>query len=422
MGVDLDEDLKRKMVDLNIAAARKMQSPQTGYVHLNYESHDRHDTIPLLENFCFALALFRSRISESVLEGKTLLENLLVFEVEGNFPVYLHEYPQCKDRDFALSLLPVFHPLIADFRTALGEPLSIRLEMLIGRILSHGYKMHAQRPLCKSSEFRLKSYFSGVSPSSWIPNSAEEWAEALISCQMTNESGLLEEALAKWHPQLCTYIGPQHQDRGEPKVTLFDLLMGHYHGLYSSRALQDHRVHLLASLIQPFEGKAPAACMQVPCHAIATDPAQPYAIYWGTAEKLNSFYLDPKQAQCAIVKNENAVEVTIALPKKQISDSQDTVELSFFMNLNAAQEILIQGAKATTFQPGDRIDLLSADLRLSLEILPEKGEGTFFGHILRANRPNQKGKNLKYETYDWQIALRTIRRSEECTLKIVLKL
>ncbi len=353
---------------------------------------------------------------------KTLLENLLVFEVEGNFPVYLHEYPQCKDRDFSLNLLPVFHWLIADFRTALGEPLSIRLEMLIGRILSHNYKMHAQRSLCKSSEFRLKSYFEGAVLPSWIPANAEEWAEALISCQMTNESGLLEEGLARWHPQLCTYIGPQHQDRGEPKVTLFDLLMGHYHGIYSSRALQDHRVHLLAGLIQPFEVKSPAVQKEAPCHAITADPAQPYAIYWGTAEKLNSFYLDPKQAQCAIVRNADAVEVTIALPAKQISDSQDTVELSFFMNLNLPQEILIQGAKATTFQLGERIDLLSADLQLSLEILLEKGEGRFFGHILRANRPNQKGKNLKYETYDWQIALRTIRRSEECTLKILLKL
>ena len=80
MGVDLEEDLKRKMIELNLAAGRKSQSAQTRYVHLNYESETVHDTIPLLENFCFTLALLRSRSAEQVLEGKALLEKLLVFE------------------------------------------------------------------------------------------------------------------------------------------------------------------------------------------------------------------------------------------------------------------------------------------------------------------------------------------------------
>src|SRR5580693_298520 len=158
MGVDIDEDLKRKMIELNLAAGRKAQSPQTGYIHLNYETDERHDTIPLLENFCFALALLRSRLSEHVLEAKALLEKLLSFEVDGNFPIYLHDFPQCKDRSLGLSLLPIFHWALADFKVALGEPLAMHMEMLIGRVLSHGYKMHSQRPLSKPDEFRLKSY------------------------------------------------------------------------------------------------------------------------------------------------------------------------------------------------------------------------------------------------------------------------
>jgi hypothetical protein len=432
MGVELEEDLKRKLIELNLTAGRSAQSPQTGYIHLNYESVDRHDTIPLLENFCFALALFRSRLSDLVLEGKTLLEKLLVFEVEGNFPVYLHEYPQCKDRDFNLSLLPVFHWLLTDFRIALGELLAVRLEMLIGRILLHDYKMHAQRPLCKSSEWRLKSYTTQAPPA-WTPSSPEEWAEALISCQMAHSRGIkpvgiLEQALLQWHPQLSVYIGPQYHDRGEPKVTLLDLFMGHFYSLYSERALLDRRSHLLASLIQPQE-RSPcgpiadfSACLrvpcEVPCHAIFPASEQPYALYWGTPEKLNSFCLNCKFMHCGIERTGDTVEFTIALPPKTSLDSQDTVELAFFMNLIPDQEILIQGAKATTFQLGDSLTLLSAEMHLQLEILLEKGEGSFFGHILRSNRPTQRGKHLKYETYDWQIALRTIRRSEECTLKV----
>lgn len=424
MGIDIEEDLKRRMVELNLFAARSYQSPHTKYVHLNYESEGARDTIPLFENFCFALALFRSRISENVLEGKTLLENLLFFEVDGNFPIYLHEYPQCKDRDFSLKLLPVFHWLLIDFRSALGDSFCVRLKMLIGRILSHGYKMHAQRPLSKSSEFRLKSYFQKEALFSWVPSSPEEWAEALITWQMAASLNVkldrfLEEALERWHPLLCTYIGPQHQDRSEPKTTLLDLFMGQYYGHYSNRALQAHKVHLLASLIQPFNEMGTKGV--VPTHlssSLHAGSVEPYTLYWGSLEKLNSLFLDSKMGSCSMQQKEGDIAFTLTLPPHTISDSQDVSELSLFMNLSPSQEIYVQGLKATTFQIGDSIDLVSEGLQLRLRILIEKGEGRFFGHILRGNRPNQKGNNLKFETYDWQIALRTIRRSEECILRV----
>ena len=413
MGVDLEEDLKRKLIDLNLSAGRSAQSPQTGYVHLHYESEDRHDTIPILENFCFSLALFRSRIADNVLEGKALLEKLLVFETDGNFPVYLHEYPQCKDRDFSLSLLPIFHWLLADFCIALGEPLAKSLEMLIGRILSHSYKMHAQRPLCSASEFRLKSYFEPNTKLSWTPSTPEEWADALISCQITSSEEFLERALEKWHPQLCTYIGPQYQNRDEPRVTLFDLFMGHYYGAYSQRVLRDRTAHLLASLIKPFEEKSIPSEKEVPCHSIAPPS---FTLSWGTPEKLNTFFFDVKSAECILERKGDAIEFTITLPPKNL-EGQEAVELAFFTNLIPSQQILIEGAKATTFQLGDTVELLSEGLCIQLEVHLEQGQGQFFGHILRANRPTQKGKNLKWETYDWQIALRTIRCSEACTLK-----
>lgn len=422
MGVDVEEDLKRKMVEINIAAGRTAQSPQTGYIHLHYESDERHDTIPLLENFCFCLALLRSRLTDHILEGEALLEKLLAFEVDGNFPLYLHEFPQCKDRSLGLSLLPIFHWILADFRIALGEGLTLHIEALIGRILSHGYKMHAQRPLSKSAEFRLKSYVEPNDLPIWTPSTPEEWADALISTQIapSNDDTLLEEALQKWHPQLCTYIGPQQYDRGEPKVTLFDLILGHSHGLYSRRSLEDRRVHLLASLVHPFEKKN-TALVESPFHAISAS-SHPYALYWGTPDKLHSFLLAPYKSQVSIEKSSHAIEFTITLPPQAPQPGEDAFELAFFINIDPSHTIWVCGAKATTFRLGDLIELRSLSLHLHLELSLEMGDGRFFGHISRANRPTQKGKNLKYETYDWQIALRTIRRTEDCRLKVRLSI
>jgi hypothetical protein len=426
MGLEVEEDLKRKMIELNLTAARSFQSPQTHYIHLNYESHERHDTIPLLENFCFALALIRSRLAENVLEGKTLLEKLLIFEVEGNFPIYLHEFPQCKDRAFGLELLPIFHFLLGSFRATLGEPLATQIEMLIGRILSHAYKMHAQRPLSLSAEFRLKSYFEPHCLPLWTPQTPEEWADALITYQMTKSKNaslchLLENSLQKWHPQLCVFIGPQFQERGEPKVTLFDLLMGHYHGVYSRRALECRRMHLLASLIQPFEEQTKEPLLMDPlCHAIAPSSLPPFALYWGSPLQLNSLTIEAQKSLCSIDKQDHVIEIAVTLPNQTLQEGTEAIELACFFNLHSEHQILINEGKATAFQLGQKIELCSGSHRFRLEISLENGEGTFFGHILRANRSTQKGKNLKFETFDWQIALRTIRRTENCSLKLRL--
>lgn len=424
MGIDLTEDLKRKLIELNLNAARLAQSPQTGYLHLNYESEERQDTIPLLENFCFALALMRSRLADQIIEGKALLEKLLVFEVEGNFPVYLHDFPQCKDRVFSLNILPIFHWILKDFRSALNESLAVHLEMLIFRILSHAYKMHGQRPLSKAAEFRLKSYFEPNDLPAWLPSSSEEWADALITYQMAYSNGLdlsnlLKEALKQWNPHLGVYLGVQQQERGEPKPTLFDLLMGHYHHNYSRRALEARSLHLLAALIQPFEQKSPQdLSSEILCHVLTANSC---FLYWGSLFQLHSLMFDASHALCSSVKDINAMTFYVSLPQRTFQEGEEVFETRFFFNLHPDHQIRIRDAKASTFQMGEPVELISNEQKMTLQFDLVEGDGRFFGHISRANRPNQRGKNLKFEVFDWQIALRTIRRSENCSLKITLK-
>ena len=92
----MEEDLVKKIA---MSAAKKRISSQTGFIH--YWRDDpylsRQDTIPSVENFIHAYALFRTKTVEHIQEGKALLEKLLAFEVDGNFPIYLHEFPKCAD-------------------------------------------------------------------------------------------------------------------------------------------------------------------------------------------------------------------------------------------------------------------------------------------------------------------------------------
>ena len=156
---------------------------------------------------------------------------------------------------------------------------------------------------------------------------------------------------------------------------------------YLRRALQNHRTSLLAALIQPFEEKAAPLFQPIPCSATDLNTAHSYALYWGSPEKLHSFVIHPSNATCAIANTGNGAEIVVSFFSSSIPDGQDAIELSFFASLSSTPNIKIQNSRATTFQLGDTIALNSDAIGLKLQVVLEKGQGRFFGHILRANRP-----------------------------------
>ena len=408
MGVEREADLYRKMGELNLAAALKCKSKKTGYLHGNYEEKECRETIPLLENFCYVLSLFRSRLTEHVLEAKLLLDKLLSFEVEGNFPLYLHEYPLCKDRTLGLEILPVLHFLLQDFAPLLGECVS-RLETLRSRVLAHANKMHAERPLPAALEVRLRA-----SCKNWEPKTPEEWAHGLITYQMGMAlDEFLHRALQKWDPSLCLYLGEQSQRGEEPEVTLLDLFCGHYYSHYSKRALQPHPSHLRAALIQPFPQEAPSLSS-----AIQLQLSSPLVLHWGSSEKLHSFCIEVRKN--ALIKQEGELQWEVALPPKEDNGNQEEIELAFFVNVEAFPTFKVCAKKASTFQLGDPIEFSSAGFSFTLTVTFEEGEGKFFGHLLRGNRAAQREKEPLYATYDAQVALRSIYRTQSCRFKVQL--
>ncbi len=330
------------MNNLALLAGRKRQSPQTGFIHHCYEDANSRDTIPLFENFCFALALFRTHIVEHVLEGKALLEKLLPFQVGDNFPVYLHEYPTCRHPYLGEKIYPIFHWIQKEFPHQKLPPLP--------------------NPQTSSS-----------------PKTPEEWADLLLLCQIKGAP------IPEVPYNLYSFLGSQKQDKLEPAVTLFDLYMGALYGTFSSRALQDHPVHLKASLIRPFAEQRP----------LSTDTfvATPQGYFWGDAKHTHSCVLETKG---------KLQEGIFHLPE---TFAPDDIEIAFYCDAHPDNNILVNGKKATTFQLGDTITIGKA---LSLQF-NRAGEGDFFGHIHPGNRPSQLAPH-KFEAYDWKIALRTLRR------------
>jgi hypothetical protein len=424
------EEMKRKPVELNLAAAKKRKSAQTGFVHYCHASlpGERHDTIPLYENFCYALGLLRSRTSEHVLEAKSLLEKLAAFEAGGNFPIYLHEYPECKDRSLSLHILPILFWTLRDFRLVLGEALCTQLEELVERILLHAERVHGERPLSAAAWNKWKAYASPDQIADQVFTTAEDWAHYLIALQIAHVKGSdISNALAtvggRWHSHLHAFLGPNLQEGTEPEVTLFDLFLGHSQHSYAARALVDHPIHLQASLVHPIQSVHSAKTGSFE-QVITDDSRQGYVAFWGDGKMTHSLCCDHRKSVMKADLMENGAELLFTLPEGWEPSEQPEMPLSLFCNLSDVHALFINGQKATAFQLGDLIEISTEGRRIGITFSCVEGEGVFFGHLLRANRPTQQScaGPHRFDAHDWLLAIRTVRRSSHVALKIKIGL
>ncbi len=381
-----------QVISLALAAGRSLQKKQTDFVHYCHESEDliTHDTIPTLENALFALALFRSRLSDHVLEGKAILEKLLAFENGGNFPVYLHEYPAQNDPYLSLRLLPIFYWITVDFSHVVGD-LKEKLLRCIDRILE-------RKGECPSWAMTRLAAFEGKIGVE--PTTIHEWSEALISLQIAQKKGadiepMLKAALELWHSELSLYIGPapqRHQWGKDPEITLFDLFMCQWQHKFPQRVSQTHPLHLKGALIRPQEVHFTEKL--TPFTHFAPEEESPLFIAWEN----HTFVLAKKQLAVS-----GSVDELVLTPP-----ADEDMGVNFYFDYDLDHEILIDGKKATVFTASESLTINSKGLKITLRFTAEDGQ--YLGHIMRGNRPSQhlcRGENA-FAAYDWRIVIRTV--------------
>lgn len=481
--------LGRQLNDMALAAGRKRQSPQTGYIHYFYASSEEEaqQTIPIVENACFVLALFRTKTSEQMAEAKEMLERLLFFQhADGNFPIYIHEYPNCKDRFLGVQLLPVFYYILQEFHAVLGAELKKRLQHSVSKLIHYalqaydeknppypiGMKIAAAAKVLgvyfkeslieQRGDQLLDQYFNmGLHASWFVPASL---ADICIALQMTYANlqqspwtDFVQHLMQTWHQTTRTYIGPalkQYQQADEPQTTLYDLLLGYLTQGFSTRALKNAPYHLLAVLIrpteefllsvqQPFykEGWLHASrwviyqqdnfAYSIIDKSAMQNPAQenafhPLSLVWGSQEKVHTFVLQGGNFDAFEFEPKgNEIELHFKLsPAYELEDREKCRELSFFFDIEPNASLAVHGEAATTFDLGEEFLLSTSQLQLSLNVFLEKGEGQFLGHLMKGNRPSQiqLKGSHRYKAYDWQLFFRTLRRSNPCQFKASLRI
>lgn len=474
-----------------LAAGRSLQSKQTGFAHYYYgEAQPPYDAIPLVENALFALALFRSRLMEQAQEAKALLTRLLGFQnlaendERGNFPVYLHEYPQCSDSTLSLQLLSPLYWILRHFGNVLGAQLKNRLEEAARLALAHSLAAHSQKVFPYSFAVRLAGaqYAYGIlwNISEWeqegrgqleelAKRQLEGWTstkhlgELLLGLQMAYASlaesiwrPLWDRMEETWHFQTGSYQGPcirEWQEREEPQANLFDLFGGYFSGQFSRRTTLVSPYHLYGAVVQQTLDRFHLKLLPsiVKGHfkqqkwKITTLPAlsytllekkepynpsvdktfTPFRLIWGDLHRTHSFVC---QGGCY-----DQVEFSDEGPSVQlIFDLREDLpgegirqkrEIEFFVDFHPGVQFSLGGRSSSTFELGQEmtIDLGGHQLSLVFDLL--EGEGAFLGHVMKGNRPSQidlKGEN-RFQAYDWTIFLRTIRRQGKCRLRASLK-
>lgn len=485
----------RQLVDMAIQCGRKRQNHQTGFLHHYHQAADEemHATIPLVENFLFALALMRSRTIENINEAKVLLEGLLHFQNSakseigcGNFPIYMHEYPQCKDRFTAVQIALAVYWILKLFHQVLGIELKRRLEDSFLSMLMHVLKAHTEKPASYSTALKigalcqagggllersdLESAGKNILDQLLVQSDRMAWCCPATIGAMLSALTLLYPCLSDspwslfwkhvedtWHQGICCYAGPpfkEWQEKEEPQVTLYDLFLGYLSGEFSFRALRDSIVHLEGALIPPYEEKIREYLYPQPVDCLSDDIIwhsyqeqrlaycyiekcpepnpifikgfHPLRIIWGDLQRVHTLV-----CQGGNIKNMEFIQVSKGLDIifaldaiVETEDREKNREIIFFVDIHNDLEILISDHKATTFSFGETLTLRSSTCELSLVFQLLEGEGRFLGHRMLGNRPSQlcfKGKQ-RHEAYDWQLFLRTIKRSEPCVIKASLRI
>ncbi|EFB42522.1 hypothetical protein [Parachlamydia acanthamoebae] len=480
------EESLRYLIEQAVARGRSLQSPQTGFVHYFYHAQEAmHQTIPIVENGYFILALMRTKTIENIKEAKELLDRILIFQNQsGNFPIYLHEFPNCKDRYLGAHLLPIFYWMLKDFHTILGQDLKNRLIESTTALALYTLVAHEEKP--GPYHLSLKCAAAWIALGEWLnlphledagnqlletlrlKGITQAWGdphylgEILASLQMVYPEiasspwdFLWHYILETWHSSTACYTGPArrvYQAEFQPQGSLYDLYLGYFETHFSQRQTDGYPYELLASLIQPSED------VFIPTSHLtknglfhqqhwmmvkeenytycflekdkALDPSQHkgyhlFRLLWGAPSHVHSFVFQETKSLADIVciAQKEHVELDLILEGPPPEDNGDLEgEINFFVDLHEGLKVLVDNVPATTFQIENTLQLKSPLLSLSIQFQLMEGEGSFFGHLLRGNRPAQilnKGAQ-RYEAYDSQIAIRTIKRSEKCRIKVLI--
>lgn len=488
-------DLSRQLIELAIHFGKTLKSSETGLLHYHYDRGRQppYQAIPLVENFLYALALLRSRTGDNISEGKQILENLLHFQNsgqggmgKGNFPIYIHDFPVCKDRFLSLQVGMVLFWVYKEFHHVMGAELKQKLQFSLQQIIEHCLDTYQQKPgpyllqiklgsllvslgrLFNQEQYQEKGFIflnHALSTCDLIQWSSSESIGQILSCLSMVYPKISESpwkvlwnfVVSSFHPATFCYVGPAYREwqKGfEPEVTLYEMFMGMFSNRLSSRVLKPSIAHLesmyaVASqdrfaepLLQLFEEGSDKQKKWAYCHAspfcyclVASQEIlvpqayekgfHKYRCVWSHDGVVHTLVCQGGASLIDFSIDAQEVKMLFFLKDPlEGADRENLKEICLYLDAPALSDFLVDGKKASTFAITDPLCIQAKGLDIHARFEVVEGEGKFFGHRMMGNRPSQISAEgeNRYNAYDWQFFVRTVSRKGECKILLTLAL
>lgn len=261
-----------------------------------------------------------------------------------------------------------------------------------------------------------------------------------------------------WHQSSSCYVGPcirEEQKKGEPKVSLYDYFMSYFSQHLHKRMKNPNPCQLHAVIIHPtedvFSPHSPSELSGVykenqwqlwneenwaltlmekkePLDPTTDRTVIPFRYVWTNENAPHSFVCQGGKIKTVTYhKTAHETELFFQLDHFEVVESRDNRdshrEIGFYFDFQKDVEIVVNDIPTNTFELGQKIVITTAGQCFSLQFDLEQGQGQFLGHVIRGNRPAQidlQG-DQRFNSYDWFLFIRTIRRVGPCTLKVKIQ-
>lgn len=343
------------------------------------------------------------------------------------------------------------------------KPAGYALALKIAALAQAGGQLLQDVELVRQGQVLLEQLHAMPSPSAWYcPKSMGMILSALgllyVRLSDSPWRSFWQHLGDTWHRRTMTYIGPavkEWQQGYEPQVTLYDMFMGYLSGGFPDRVLKANPTHLEAMLVPVCDDILPEpvypmvlegvcdgmnwqlhhaegmAYTIIESNTLEINPAveksfHPFRLVWGGRQRVHTFVCqggNSKIIGCRAGQHELCLSFALG-DTVEVEEREKSRDVIFFMDTQEDVEFLVNGHKSSTFRLGDSLSICDAACHLGLTFTLEAGEGRFFGHRMLGNRPAQldtKGSR-RYQVYDWQVFVRTLGRSPNCRLNVLLQM
>lgn len=424
------------MNDIALEAGKKFLRPETGFIHYFYQGPPAENlvAIPVYENLNWALTHFQVRTQDSVLEGKRILERVLAFQnADGEFPLYLHEYPNANDHFLGASLFYPLWIIQKDFAGVIGSEMREKLKnALLALIGALKKRMHEKNPqgFIGLKTLAVLHAYEGTPFTGNIPALGPLSSRQLAELELIRQLGIQElphTPHAYWHPEMQTYCGPAYKEMHqgyEPEVGLFDIMMKTTRKkVASAQNLAAALVHTSPELVDEFT-RGLRQEKNWSYSAVEKNSEAPlyfhpgfhlFRFLTGDNKKIESIALQGSRLNpVRFMEFDKGIEFSLGLGEDFDPENREK---------NRELELYItRGAKlsCSTFYLNEPVELLFAKVKVTLTFSLLEGTGDFIGQLSHGNRPSQL---LKAEAYDQILSLRTLRRSSTAVIgmKVVIE-